>query len=104
MSSVGARRRRGFSPELPHITVSRPNQGGFSILVIFPRFAEQQVDQKPTYNNSKPRRRPLFSSTCGAAGREKNEKINRETASRGRKYRGKNLNISPPKKERKKGK
>jgi hypothetical protein len=102
MSSVGARRRRGFSPELPRIIGSRPNQGGFSILVIFSRPAEQQVDQKPTYNNSKPRRRPLVCSACGAASREKKEKINREKASRGRKSRGGKLKISPPKKERKK--
>jgi len=46
--SLGARRRRGFSPELPRATGSRPNQGDFIHVIHF--FIEQFF---------------LFCSTCG---------------------------------------
>jgi len=40
----GAWRRRGFSPELPRATWSRPNSGEFSTFLLFPDLRQLQVD------------------------------------------------------------
>jgi len=73
---TGARRRRGFSPELLHATWSQPNQGKIEFVYIL------DLRQKPVVKNDVLQHRPsprgnfifFILSTCGRRKWEKNKR------------------------------